>query len=48
MPYHDDKDANEHGDEISKEGESMLNVVQVSIVGPLNDILCVKYYVPHE
>jgi hypothetical protein len=48
MLYHDDKDANEHSNEVSKEGESMLDVVQVSIVGPFNNVLCVKYYVAHE
>jgi hypothetical protein len=37
--HHDDEDPDKDGNEISEEGEPMLDVVHVAVVRPLNDFL---------
>lgn len=46
--YHYDKDANKDSDEVSKECECMLDVIQISKVSLLNDFLGVNHHVPNK
>lgn len=46
--HHDDKDADEDSHEVGEEGESVLDVVHVATVRPLDDLLCVVHHVPQE
>jgi hypothetical protein len=46
--HHDDKDSNKNGDKISEESESVLDVVHVPLVCPLDDLLGVKHHVAQE
>ena len=46
--YHNDQDPHKHCNKISEESQGMLNIVQITKVGPLNDFLCIKDDVPHK
>jgi hypothetical protein len=46
--HHDDEDPDKDGDEISEEGERVLDVVHVAVVRPLNDLLRVVHHGPQE
>lgn len=47
-PHHYDENTDEHSDEISEKGESMLHIVQISMVSLLNNILGINNYVAHK
>ena len=46
--YHDDKNSNKHSYEVREKGQGMLDIVQITPVCLLNDILSVYYHVPHK
>jgi hypothetical protein len=45
---HDDEDADKDGHEVGEEGESVLDVVHVTVVSHLDDLLRIVHHVPKE
>ena len=46
--YHDDKNSNEDSNEVSEKGQGMLDIVHITHMRLLNDVLSIHNHVAHK